>query len=115
VGSFLCLDACHNALPDADLIFCRDMITHLPNRLIQAFLRNVARSNATWLLCSRFLGQTGPCGLNEEGAVGGFRSVDLCEPPFVLPTPLVMVPELEHKWKTLGLWKVATIREWTKS
>lgn len=109
-GEFVCLDACNDPLPSADLIFCRDMVIHLPNYLVARFLRNVARSQASWLICTRFLGPIGPNSINEEIGVGGFRAVDLCEPPFSLPAPLAMFPELFHKWKTLGLWRVDEVR-----
>lgn len=111
MGDFLCLDACEDDLPHADLIFCRDMVIHLPNEMIFAFLRNVGRSAARWLMCTRFLGPIGPNDLNADIEVGGFRAVDLCEPPFSLPPPIAMVPELFHKWKTLGVWSVDDIRE----
>jgi SAM-dependent methyltransferase len=110
IGEFVCLDACHDPLPPADLIFCRDMVIHLPNDLVARFIMNVARSRASWLICTRFLGPIGPTNINGEIGVGEFRAVDLCEPPFSLPAPLAMFPELFHKWKTLGLWRVDEVR-----
>lgn len=110
IGSFLCLDACRDPLPPADLIFCRDMVIHLPNELIGRFLRNVAKSSAKWLLCTRYLGPIGPREVNVDIEVGEFRAVDLCEPPFGLPAPLAMFPEFFHKWKTLGLWSIDEVR-----
>jgi SAM-dependent methyltransferase len=110
IGAFYCVDACHDPLPHADLIFCRDMIIHLPNELIGRFIRNVARSSAEWLICTRFLGPIGPRDVNADIEIGEFRAVDLCEPPFGLPAPLAMFPEFFHKWKTLGLWRVDEVR-----
>ena len=107
---FLELDACIDALPDVDLIFCRDMLTHIPNKLVSAFLSNVAASSAKWLICSRYLGKLGQLEINTDIPVGGFRAIDLCENPFNLPPPALMVPELFHKWKSLGLWNVDVIR-----
>ncbi|WP_206245834.1 class I SAM-dependent methyltransferase [Novosphingobium terrae] len=109
-GQFHCLDASVDALPDADLIFCRDMLIHLPNNHIKNFLRNIAKSSAKWFICSRYLGPIGPHELNADIAAGDFRAVDLCEPPFNLPPPQAMVPEKVHKWKTLALWSVDVVR-----
>lgn len=110
LGQFHCLDACHDPLPEADVIFCRDMVIHLPNALIARFLENVARSEADWLICTRFLGPIGPKEINEDIEIGSFRAVDLCAPPFGLPSPVAMIPELYHKWKTLGVWRVSDVR-----
>jgi len=111
LGQFFCLDACHDPLPDADLVFCRDLLPHLSNDLIRKFLANVCQTKGAWLLCGRFLGQLGPKAVNSDIGVGGFRAIDLCEPPFRLPPPTIMAPELIHKWKTLALWPICEIRK----
>ena len=110
MGEFFCLDACRDPLPEADLILCRDLLSHLPNASIRSFLRNICSVHARWLLCGRFLGPLGPQDVNRDISFGKFRAVDLCEPPFDLPAPIVMVPEFIHKWKTLALWPIDTVR-----
>lgn len=110
MGEFFCLDACREPLPDADLVFCRDLLTHLPNASIQRFLENICRTGAIWFLCGRYLGPMGPLGVNADVEFGGFRSVDLCEAPFHLPAPILMVPEFVHKWKTMSLWCLDSVR-----
>ncbi len=102
---FLVCDAMADKLPDAELLFCRDMMIHFPNDAISKFLENVKRSNINWLLTSHFTSGIGEKVLNQDIKFGYFRPVNLTQSPFNLPKPLLLIPEVEQN-KMMGLWKI---------
>lgn len=110
---FMVLDATRDPLPAVNLVFCRDLLIHLANADIARLLRNVAASGAGWLLTSHYASR----GSNPEITSGDFRPVNLCAPPFSLPSPAETLvehcTEAEGAFadKCLGLWPVGVIRD----
>ena len=65
-------------LPAADLLLSKDVLQHLPNELIQKFIRNNLRKGKyKWVILTNDRGRGNP-----DIALGGFRLIDLAAPPF---------------------------------
>lgn len=79
--SFRNLDIIADALPDTDLMICRDCLFHLSNRSIWKFLRNFASSNIPLLLTTTHINNGFD---NSDTTDGGYRLLDLLSEPFHL-------------------------------
>jgi len=107
--TFLRADLARDPLPRADVILCRDGLVHFSFREIRAALRNFKRSGATYLLATTFV-DTAPNVDIRTG--GGWRVLNLQEPPFSFPPPLELVDERctdyggRYRSKRLGLWRM---------
>lgn len=99
---FIALDIVADPLPAADVWLCRDVLFHLSNADILATLRNFAESDISYILTTTY-----PFGVgNRDIRSGGFRYINLTEPPFSLPRPRrsiddFLAPEAPRK---LALW-----------
>lgn len=90
-------DICTDLLPQADAILCRNILTHLPNALVQKALSRFRQSKTPYLLAT-----TSPGAENKEIEVGHWRRIDLTAPPFSLPTPEQLVPDGQGY---IGVWQ----------
>ena len=108
---FTTLDLTRDALPDADVLLCRDCLVHLSYANIRAVLANVARSKIRYILMTSFPGR----GDNRDVEDGDWRTLDFEAPPFSLPKPvLTIVEECEEEEgtyadKSLVAWKVSDL------
>lgn len=65
-------------LPSADLLISKDVLQHLPNALVQKFIRNnLRRGKYKWVLLTNDRGSG-----NADTIPGGYRAIDLAAPPF---------------------------------
>lgn len=109
--SFERLDLITDKLPRADLVLCRDCLVHLS--FVDAFkaLRNVCRSGSTWLLTTTYPSRSS----NANILTGGWRTLNLEAPPFLLPKPVRVINEGctqsrgAYHDKSLGLWGVESV------
>lgn len=109
------LDIIRDALPDADVMLCRDCLIHLSFLDIDAFLKNLHRSQIKYLLTNTYPDRTE----NIDIATGQFRPVNLRIAPFDFPEPLSLVQEgcgedsseneKLYADKSIALWRVADI------
>jgi hypothetical protein len=99
---FQTTDVTINILPQADLIFCKDLILHLRDKDVAATLRNFKRSRSRFLLITNMTG----CKNSElnSSLPGDFRHIDLLAEPYNFPTPI---------WSSnyLALWSLDAIDE----
>ena len=104
---FRAADIVTDALPQANLILCRDALVHLSNDDILRALANFRRSEAKWLLTNTFIGRD----KNEDIPTGGWRPLNLSLPPFSLPEPSRIIDERCFGYdggfrdKRLALWR----------
>lgn len=110
--SFIHIDLLTDSLPEADLILVRDCLVHFSNEHVFMALKNVARSQAKYLLTTTFPGRE-----NVDIITGSWRPVSLEGEPFGLPQPLVLFREKNEESegayadKSLGLWEVDTLKK----
>ncbi|KAA3642135.1 MAG: class I SAM-dependent methyltransferase [Chloroflexi bacterium] len=106
---FIYLDVMNEALPQADLIFCRECFIHFSNQDIQRTLNNFRQSDATYLLTT-----THPeLKKNVDIETGFWRPINLQAAPFHLPPPLKLLTEYANSngvlGKSMGLWHISDL------
>jgi hypothetical protein len=103
--NFAVLDLVESRLPAVDLIFVRDCLVHLSNRLVMKAVANIKLSQSRYLLTTTFPRHP----TNESIVTGNWRPINLCAPPFNFPAPIRLLDE-EHpapyEDKSMGLWRV---------
>ena len=108
---FVTLDIRVDRLPKVDLILCRDCLPHLSFRDILLSVKNIRKSNSTYLLTTTYPGRLS----NRDTLAGIFRPINLRRPPFDFPEPIKTINE---KWtlrgqaysdKSLALWRIEDI------
>ncbi|BAB48139.1 mll0579 [Mesorhizobium japonicum MAFF 303099] len=102
---FHVLDLAVEPLPNVDLIFSRDCLQHLTEPDIWRALRNFKKCGARWLFTSSH--STSAQDIARE--TGGFGFLNLQQPPFSLPLPLLIMPEEHYASKAMCLWDMAQI------
>ncbi len=107
--TFVVMDIVRSVPGRFDLILCRDLMGHLPDRDIRRALRNLRRSGSAWLLTTTFPER----GRNEDLHGRDWRPVNLQLPPFAWPPATAMIredcPEPGYQDKSLGLWRLAEL------
>jgi len=109
--AFKCINLLADPLPTVDLIICRDCLVHLSNSDIQTALKNIKKSNSTYLLTTTF----NKHGENEDIFTGGWRPINLAAPPFNLVNAKSIFNESsvnhsQFKDKSLALYEIANLR-----
>lgn len=110
---FYCLNLAEDALPKADLIFCRDCLVHLNFEDGKKIIANFKRSGAKYLLTTTFVDRT----VNNDlvGKNDFWRTLNMRLAPFNFPEPLLLINEgctednNNYMDKCLGLWKLEDI------
>ena len=109
--NFQKLDIINNALPNSDLILCRDCLVHFSINDIFLALNNMFKSKSQYLLTTTFTRRK----QNHDIRTGQWRPLNLQIPPFNFPQPLTTIVEgcTEGNGafvdKTLALWKIDDI------
>lgn len=109
--TFVELDLATSALPEADLLLCRDCLVHLSLADITRVLANLSRSRITWLLTTTFPAESD----HRDIVTGDWRPLNLEAAPFAFPPPAELINEGctegggRFADKSLGLWRVADL------
>lgn len=85
------------ALPKADAIICRHVLTHQSNKNIHAALENFLTSGASWLILTSY-----DAAENDDVSVGEWRKLNLTKAPFNFPPPVQQIQDGGGCW--LGVW-----------
>jgi len=110
---FVCGDLTHDALPQADVILCRDCLVHFSFHDIVQALRNFQRSGSRYLLTTTFIERSA----NDNISTGAWQPLNLQAVPFGFPPPLAVVDEKcthtdgIYRDKRLALWALANLPE----
>jgi hypothetical protein len=108
---FIELDLTRDALPNADVLLCRDCLVHLSYANIARLFTNVCRSKIRFILMTAFPGR----GDNKDVDDGDWRPLDFEAAPFSFPSPLLTIVEEcdeeggSYADKSLCAWKVSDI------
>ena len=103
------IDLLEHALPQVDLIFCRDCFVHLSYVDIVKAIQSVKLSGSLYLMATTF-----PAHSNYNIITGDWRPVNLEAAPFLFPKPICLFAELfeedeRFKDKSLALWKISDL------
>ncbi len=105
-------DVTRDALPRADAILCRDLLSHLAFADVFRTLANFKASGATYLVTSTF---TRPRP-NRDTAGGEWRTLNLTLPPFNFSPPVRVINEKcseagdAFNDKSLGVWSLQDLK-----
>jgi hypothetical protein len=106
---FIHLDIIRDALPEADMFFCRDCLIHLSHADVTRTLANVARSGFKYAAFTDF-----PLvAINPDIMTGSVRPTNLRRAPFNLPEPVKEVQDTggwQPSRKVLGVWTMEQVR-----
>jgi hypothetical protein len=108
---FLQLDLMHDELPAADAILCRECLVHLSFEDIAQAIKNIRRSDATYLLTTHFP----ELGSNTNIVTGKHRPLNMQLSPFFWPAPIAEIVEdnvsTRRGKKCLSVWRVSDLPE----
>ena len=108
---FMVLNLIKEPLPKSDIIIIRDCLVHLSNADIFAAMNNIKSSGCKYLLTTTFPNHH----LNSDITTGAWRTINLQEKPFNLPSPILIINEnctegnREYKDKSMALWELSEI------
>jgi SAM-dependent methyltransferase len=105
-----------DALPESDLVFCRDVLIHFSNYNIFRFLNNCLKSNCKYVLLGTYFDLLEN---KEMGGIHGWRFMNLEKGPFNFPSPIYRIVEPgrhptdsgSDSSKGMGLWKLSDLKE----
>lgn len=107
---FSCLDITSDKLPQADLIFTRDLLVHLTDEQVFKAFENIKASGAKYLATTHFNWFHIPNNPLAEARGGSWRKINLRMAPFNLPMPIDLISEGSSQPlgidKTIGVWEV---------
>jgi len=106
---FTRLDLITDPLLPVDLVICRDCLVHLSFADALSAVRNIIASGSEYLLTTTFVERP----RNQDINTGGWRPLNLEQPPFDFPRPLVVIDEEfdvdKYRDKAIGLWRIADL------
>jgi hypothetical protein len=104
---FRTIDLCEDALPQADLLLCRDCFIHLSEEMIFRAISNILRSDIKYLLIT-----THPETRNRSIRLGDWFPINLCAAPYNFPAPIKTIEDWVPPFdrRQLALWEVETLR-----
>jgi hypothetical protein len=104
---FILCDIVEDDLPAVDLWVCRDVLFHFPYADIFRTLRNLFRSDITYILTTDHPEQ----GENIDIRIGVFRPLNMMREPFCFPEPITWIDDWidGHPVRRMGLWDVKTL------
>jgi hypothetical protein len=106
-------DLTRDAVPQADLILCRDCLVHLSFENVRRVLKNFAKSGSQYLLTTTFPGHDE----NSDIVDGDWRLLNLHLAPFHFPEPMRVINERcteidgSYDDKSLALWRIDSLSE----
>ena len=103
--NFLELDITFDNLPNADLMICRDCLIHFSFEKIRLFFENFKKSDIRFILLTSYkLKDSRKKIINLDIPDGEFREIDMSEPPFSLPKPIIEIQDKDEQTKKSGFY-----------
>jgi glycosyltransferase involved in cell wall biosynthesis len=108
---FLKLDITTDALPQVDMILCRDCLVHLTFDDIYRAIANIKKSQSKYLLATTFIAHRKAVDIKT----GKWRPLNFQLPPFNFPDPLKIIVENcteddgLYPDKSMALWLVSSL------
>lgn len=106
---FVYLDITQTALPDVDLLFCRDCLFHFSLEDIDRAFDNIATSNVKYIMLTSYYN-----GTTRDIQTGDFRNLDFSLSPFNFPEPIDSIEDWipGHDRRRMCLWSTDVIRKY---
>lgn len=82
---FACFDISTDALPDVDLLFCRDCLIHFSHADVIKTLKNIVSSNIQYILITSYDDEFAD---NKNIQTGDFRPISFTKSPYTLGDPI---------------------------
>jgi len=104
---FVELDVLTSPLPDVDAWLARDLMIHFPDDAIWAALKQFRNSTLRFLLATTYPNAK----QNSDIRFGQVRHLNLCAPPFNLPSPSEILLEDDDAvtGRVIGVWRRSEI------
>jgi len=107
---FVSGDITRDTLPTVDLIMSRDCLVHLSLQDGCRALNQFKQSGSCYLLVTTYPETQ----KNKDTPTGSWKPLNLCRPPFNLPSPLMLLPDPSDDTganpdKAMGLWDLRTM------
>ena len=104
---FILCDILKDELPAVDLWMCRDVLFHFPYDDTFRTLRNLLRSNITYLLTTDHPEQEE----NYDIRIGTFRPMNVLIEPFCFPQPILWIDDWIDGYpvRRMGMWEVNSL------
>ncbi|CAA7619556.1 GlcNAc-transferase family protein [Magnetospirillum sp. UT-4] len=100
------LDIMLDVMPRADVILCRDVLTHYPTCMVRAAFDNFKRSGARYVAATTFTNTEN----KPDNLIGGWQPMNLMAEPFNLPQPRILLSEdLKGTTKSIGIWAISDL------
>lgn len=107
---FTCVDITTDALPDVDLMFCRDCLIHLSHHDIRRFFENFVKSKIEYLMVTNAYPDNPQA--NQEIVTGDYRPTDFTVAPYNFSDPVDWIDDSgSHEQKVLALWHRGAIED----
>lgn len=109
--NFIVLDLINNKLPKKDLIIIRDCLVHLSFDHIFKSIENVKKSGSKYLFTTTYPNHNS----NLDIITGDWRRLNLMQPPFNFPEPLLIINENctesngRYADKSMLLWDISKL------
>ena len=105
---FLKIDILNDDLPKADIVYCKDLLIHLPLKDAVKSINNIKKSGATYLLVTTYPSVKE----NKDIHTGMWRPLNLNISPFSFPEPEFRIDmktlNKEHR-KEMSLWQIKNL------
>lgn len=105
------IDLVKDALPSADILFCRDCLVHLSNDAVSSALTNIKNGSFKYVAMTSFVNRV----RNSDIRTGKWRPLNMTVPPFSLPQPIAVINENcteengRFSDKTVSVWRFADL------
>lgn len=109
--NFMVLDLINNELPKKDLIIIRDCLVHLSYEHIFKSIESVKKSGSKYLFTTTYPNHN----TNLDIITGDWRRLNLMQPPFNFPDPLLIINENctesngRYADKSMVLWDISKL------
>jgi hypothetical protein len=106
---FTVFDISQDAIPDVDLLFCRDCLFHFSQEDIDQTFDNILKSNVQYILTTSYIN-----GSNHNIITGNFRELDFIKPPFNFDLPIGTINDWIPGYapRQMCLWHRSTIEKY---
>jgi hypothetical protein len=107
---FKVADATVDALPDADVVLCREVLFHLCFADIRKLIANILSKDRAYILLTTDRGTS----FNSDIPTGDYRLLNLQASPFRLPSPLYTIDDpAGDAQRVIGVWESSRLERFS--